>query len=158
MKFSSYNKGKRWGHAIFSVNGDSKSGLMKSDAAMATVRRYARDPSVKKTKTGKVLTPELRQVYQGVYDGFYEAFSKADRKANALVFPKQKSHKTARVGRDQLLRAKSQVFQRKQTKATKRGIIDSFGSLDKYSALKRETERMKAQDAYDFFYGDRDYR
>ena len=80
MKFKSYNKGKRWGHAIFSANGDSKSGLMKSDAAMATVKRYARDPSVKKTKTGKVLTPELRQVYQGVYDGFYEAFSKADRK------------------------------------------------------------------------------
>lgn len=80
MKFKSYNKGKRWGHAIFRANGNSKTGLMKSDAAMATVKRYARDKSVKKTKSGSILTPELRQVYQGVYDGFFEAFSKADKK------------------------------------------------------------------------------
>ena len=79
MKFKSYNKGKRWGHAIFSANGDSKSGMMKLDAVMATVGRYARDSSVKKTKTGKVLTPELRQVYLGIYDGLYEAYLKADR-------------------------------------------------------------------------------
>ena len=79
MKFDSYNKGKRWGHAIFGANGLDKVGLRKSDAAMATARRYARDPSVKKTKTGKILTSELRQLYQGVCDGFYEAYLKWDK-------------------------------------------------------------------------------
>ena len=50
-----YERGKRWGFAIFKSNLElfGKRGLDKSDAAARTCGRYARDMSIKKTKSGK---------------------------------------------------------------------------------------------------------
>ena len=50
------------------------------------------------------------------------------------------------------------VVRLQKSKELKDGILDSYGSWDRYYATKRETERMKAEDAYDFFYGNREYR
>ena len=75
-----YEKGKRWGHAIFNANlAQGKTGIQKSDAAAQTARKYARDKSIQKTKTGKQLDPAMRMLYAGVHDGFFEAFQKYER-------------------------------------------------------------------------------
>ena len=54
---SPYERGKRWGFAIFKSNLElfGKRGLDKSDAAARTCGRYARDTSIKRTKSGKYL-------------------------------------------------------------------------------------------------------
>ena len=56
-RFSPYERGKRWGYAIFKSNLElfGKRGLGKSDATAMTCGRYARDKSIKKTKSGKIL-------------------------------------------------------------------------------------------------------
>ena len=82
MSKKSYEKGKRWGFAIFKSNVElyGSRGLDKSDAAAQTCRRYATDSSIKRTKSGKVLDREKRAAYKGIYDGIYEAWEKAKRK------------------------------------------------------------------------------
>ena len=77
-----YERGKRWGYAIFKSNLDlfGKRGLDKSDAAAMTCGRYARDYGIKKTKSGKYLDAGTRSAYRGIRDGIYEAWRKAERK------------------------------------------------------------------------------
>ena len=53
---------------------------------------------------------------------------------------------------------RSDAYQRKMTSDTKKRIVDRYGNYDNYYRQKRETERLKNEEAYDFFYGDRDYR
>ena len=52
---------------------------------------------------------------------------------------------------------RSDAYQRKMTSDTKKFILERYGSYDNYYHQKRETERLKKEEAYDFFYGDRDY-
>lgn len=82
MSNQSYKQGKRWGYAIFKSNLElfGKQGLHKSDAAMTTCSRYAKDRSLKKTKNGKVLDERTRAGYRGVSDGIYEAWRKFESK------------------------------------------------------------------------------
>lgn len=82
MPKQSYERGKRWGHAIFKSNLElfGKQGLHKSDAAMTTCSRYARDKSLKKTKKGKLLDERNRSGYRGIADGIYEAWRKFENK------------------------------------------------------------------------------
>ena len=79
---SPYERGKRWGFAIFKSNIDlfGKRGLDKSDAAARTCGRYARDTSIKKTKSGKFLDAATRSAYRGIQDGIYEAWRKEESK------------------------------------------------------------------------------
>ena len=44
-------------------------------------------------------------------------------------------------------------FQEKRTAETKRFIREQYGSYDDYIRMKRETDRLKKQEAYDYFYG-----
>ena len=83
-KNSSYERGKRWGYALFHSNLRmfGKSGLSLSDKTALTCRRYARDPSIKKTKSGKVLDADTRRAYQGITDGIYAAWRKFEQKFN----------------------------------------------------------------------------
>ena len=78
---SPYERGKRWGYAIFKSNLElfGKRGLCKSDATAITCGRYARDTNIKKTKSGKILDVHTRQAYRGIKDGIYEAWRKAER-------------------------------------------------------------------------------
>ena len=82
MPKQSYERGKRWGHAIFKSNLElfGKQGLHKSDAVMTTCSRYARDKSLKKTKNGKLLDERNRSGYRGIADGIYEAWRKFENK------------------------------------------------------------------------------
>ena len=75
-RISPYERGKRWGFAIFKSNLElfGKRGLDKSDAAATTCGRYARDASIKKTKSGKHLDSATRSAYRGIQDGIYEAW------------------------------------------------------------------------------------
>ena len=79
---SPYDRGKRWGFAIFKSNLElfGKRGLDKSDAAATTCGRYARDTRIKKTKSGKYLDSATRSAYQGIQDGIYEAWRKEENK------------------------------------------------------------------------------
>ena len=81
-RYTSYERGKRWGFAIFKSNLElfGKRGLDKSDAAALTCGRYARDTSIKKTKSGKYLDSATRSAYRGIHDGIYDAWRKAERK------------------------------------------------------------------------------
>ena len=79
---SPYERGKRWGFAIFKSNLEiyGKRGLDKSDAAARTCGRYAHDTSIKRTKSGKYLDSTTRSAYKGIQDGIYEAWRKAESK------------------------------------------------------------------------------
>ena len=79
-------------------------------------------------KKGKELNKEERSAYRGIADGIYEFVNR------------------------------SNTYQRKRTSDTKKFILERYGSYDNYYRNKRETERLKKEEAYDFFYGDRDYR
>ena len=81
-RISPYERGKRWGFAIFKSNLElfGKRGLDKSDAAARTCGRYARDMSIKKTKSGKILDAATRSAYRGIQDGIYDAWRKEDNK------------------------------------------------------------------------------
>ena len=78
---SPYERGKRWGFAIFKSNLElyGKRGLDKSDAAATTCGRYARDHSIQKTKSGTKLDASTRSAYRGIRDGIYEAWRKAEK-------------------------------------------------------------------------------
>ena len=80
-RYSPYERGKRWGFAIFKSNLElfGKRGLDKSDATATTCGRYARDESIKITKSGKKLDASTRAAYRGIRDGIYEAWRKAER-------------------------------------------------------------------------------
>ena len=80
-RISPYERGKRWGFAIFKSNLElyGKRGLDKSDAAATTCGRYARDHSIQKTKSGTKLDPSTRSAYRGIRDGIYEAWRKAEK-------------------------------------------------------------------------------
>ena len=73
-----YEKGKRWGHAIFKSNLDlyGRAGVGKSDAAHTTCRKYERDKRLTRTKSGERLTQDKRDAYRGIADGLLEAYSK----------------------------------------------------------------------------------
>ena len=77
-----YERGKRWGIAIFKSNLElfGKRGLDKSDAAATTCGRYARDTRIKKTKSGKYLDSATRSAYRGIQHGIYEAWRKEENK------------------------------------------------------------------------------
>ncbi len=79
-RFSPYERGKRWGFAIFKSNLElfGKRGLDKSDAAARTCGKYARDTRIKKTKSGKILDSATRSAYRGIQDGIYEAWRKTE--------------------------------------------------------------------------------
>ena len=78
---SPYERGKRWGYAIFKSNLElfGKRGLDKSDAAATTCGKYARDTRIKRTKSGKHLDSATRSAYRGIQDGIYEAWGKAEK-------------------------------------------------------------------------------
>ena len=44
-------------------------------------------------------------------------------------------------------------YQRKKTSEIKRFIKERYGTYENYSRMKRETDRLKKKEAYDFFYG-----
>ena len=48
---------------------------------------------------------------------------------------------------------RSDAFQSKQTSETKKFIRERYGSYEKYGRMKKETERLKKQEAYDYFHG-----
>ena len=73
-----YKRGKRWGYAVAMNNVKTlgKTGLQKSDAVFGTSRKYAFDPNVKKTKTGKKLDYKTRSAFAGIADGIASAMRK----------------------------------------------------------------------------------
>ena len=83
-RLSLYERGKRWGYAIFNSNLQlfGKLGLRKSDATAFTCGRYARDTRIIRTKSGKYLDNSTRSAYRGIQDGIYEAWRKAERHFN----------------------------------------------------------------------------
>ena len=48
---------------------------------------------------------------------------------------------------------RSDAYQKKRTLETKKFILERYGSYENYSRIKRETERLKNRDCYDYFYG-----
>lgn len=78
MSKKDYEKGKRWGFAIFKSNLElyGRAGVRKSDATLTTCRKYERNKKITKTKTGKLLTPASRDAYRGIADGLLEAYGK----------------------------------------------------------------------------------
>lgn len=48
---------------------------------------------------------------------------------------------------------RSDTYQRKATSDTKKWVLERYGSYDNFYKAKRETERLKKQEAYDYFYG-----
>lgn len=72
---NSYQKGKRWGYAIFQKNVRAfgrNDGAMKSDAACTTCARQAATGV-----RGKVtLTKQQRAFYRGAVKGFQEFYNK----------------------------------------------------------------------------------
>lgn len=70
-----YEKGKRWGWAIFKKNIDSDGkniGCAKSDKAYDTCNQYAH----KGKKNGKQLSEADKDFYRGACDGFQEYYNK----------------------------------------------------------------------------------
>ena len=50
---------------------------------------------------------------------------------------------------------RSDTYQKKRTSDTKKFILERYGSYENYSRMKRETDKLKKQEAYDYFYGDK---
>lgn len=73
-----YERGKRWGHAIFKSNLElyGKDGVHKSDKAHTTCRNYERNKNLTRTRSGKRLDSRTRSAYRGIADGLLEAFEK----------------------------------------------------------------------------------
>ena len=73
-----YKRGKRWGYAVAmnNVKVNGKTGLQQSDAVFGTARKYAYDPTIKKTKTGKKLDYKSRSAFAGIADGIAAAMRK----------------------------------------------------------------------------------
>ena len=73
-----YQNGVRWGYSVGmnNVKALGKTGIQKSDAAFGTARKYAYDPNVKRTKTGKKLDYKTRSAFAGIADGIAAAMRK----------------------------------------------------------------------------------
>ena len=73
-----YQRGQRWGYAVAmnNVKVNGKYGVMQSDALFGTARKYAKDPSIKKTKSGKKLDFKTRCGFAGIADGVIAALRK----------------------------------------------------------------------------------
>ncbi len=71
---NSYEKGKRWGYAIFKKNCEDygQIGIAKSDKASQTCAYYARDMK----RQGKNLTKDEKDFYKGAADGFQSYYNK----------------------------------------------------------------------------------
>lgn len=73
-----YKRGVRWGYAVamnnVAVNG--KRGVYQSDKLWGTAGKYAYDPKVKKTKSGKILDYKTRSAFAGIHDGVLSAMRK----------------------------------------------------------------------------------
>lgn len=72
-----YQRGRRWGLAIFNSNVKlfGKRGIEKSDAAHTTCRKYANDTKITKTKSGRHLDYKTRMAYKGVADGLLQGYN-----------------------------------------------------------------------------------
>lgn len=70
----SYEKGKRWGYAIFRQNVDDfgELGIAKSDKASRTCSKYLKENKRK----GKSLTKSEKNFFKGVVDGMQEFYNK----------------------------------------------------------------------------------
>lgn len=71
---NSYQKGKRWGYAVFRSQVDTYGanlGTAKSDKACSTCLKYAENG-----KKDKALTKEERDFYRGAAKGFQEYYNK----------------------------------------------------------------------------------
>ncbi|MBE6645536.1 MAG: hypothetical protein E7612_09230 [Ruminococcaceae bacterium] len=77
QKNINYQKGRRWGLAIFNSNLKifGKRGIEKSDAAHTTCRKYANDMKITKTKSGRYLDYKTRMAYRGVADGLLQGYN-----------------------------------------------------------------------------------
>lgn len=71
---NSYEKGKRWGYAIFKKNCEDygQIGIAKSDKASRTCAKYLRDMK----RQGKTLNKDEKDFYKGAVDGFQSFYNK----------------------------------------------------------------------------------
>ncbi len=71
---NSYEKGKRWGYAIFKKNCDDygKVGIAMSDKASRTCSKYVRENK----REGKFLSKEQQRFFQGAVRGFQNFYDK----------------------------------------------------------------------------------
>ena len=78
MGANNYRNGFRWGERVISkeYREEGEKAFYRCDKAAKTCRRYASDKQLTKTKSGKLLTDELRSFYRGIADGLQNGYGK----------------------------------------------------------------------------------
>lgn len=71
---NSYEKGRRWGYAVFrqQVKDNGKTGIRICDKSALTCGKIAQ----KGKRNGKTLSPEQRSFYTGAVKGFQDFYNK----------------------------------------------------------------------------------